>query len=699
MFLNTSVPNEKRFIKKKKKHTNRHKQTKQVRHSVVCSVFWLWIPVLSVVIMPSDKRDSAKKSDRASGSGSSSRPSATVTSDAVPAVPSTSAGAEVSTASAKEGTVRSSSTSSAKRTSRTGAHVTSKHSAQALSSAPFDTQASFTDMPTLTSDVCDDMFSDEDVSGADRAPLRSPPALFPASRERRQRVRRQDPGWHPQPAAWPYPFFPNFAYPSMAAAGRGAAGFGAGYAPAFGLPTTPMPFNLAPHGIGTNADCFAQSGPVHQSGLYDWPRTYDPHAQRSRHTVSTDQCSMPRGRNSPGSDDSADQSPMPIGGDSPGSGMSGDGNSGLSASIADPHDWRLGAPPEWDQEVPASAFKSLHDALGAHSDVLQVSEVRPEAQSYSERFLGSDFLQQSRPRIVESPLIAKALTSARRRLASPGAARTVAHPGLEIDQPVLGRPVGDLIPPMPSPFPLSAGWTFSSFSERFHPLSVSSSDQTRFGSPARKSCSVSPNNLASLESLAARSLAGVGTLDTLFAALMSALSTPGAPGFSLAMDPDLSAAETLVKQIVLKMQQSAADMATLYSNVVLLRRDHYLASSSLPTDVRALVRSSPIQQPWLFGPAASKLVASAAESASRELALSALSAQSAGRSSASKRRQSQDPRRAKVPRLDSGRQQRPFVSRPTARRGRGGSRQSARPPVPRQGTSAAGSSSVRKNPQ
>ena len=141
--------------------------------------------------MPSDKRDSAKKSDRASGSGSSSRPSATVTSDAVPAVPSTSAGAEVSTASAKEGTVRSSSTSSAKRTSRTGAHVTSKHSAQALSSAPFDTQASFTDMPTLTSDVCDDMFSDEDVSGADRAPLRSPPALFPASRERRQRVCRQ----------------------------------------------------------------------------------------------------------------------------------------------------------------------------------------------------------------------------------------------------------------------------------------------------------------------------------------------------------------------------------------------------------------------------------------------------------------------------------------------------------------------------
>ena len=75
---------------------------------------------------------------------------------------------------------------------------------------------------------------------------------------------------------------------------------------------------------------------------------------------------------------------------------------------------------------------------------------------------------------------------------------------------------------------------------------------------------MSAGNLKALEVSAARSLAGVGTLDTLFAAMMYAWPAPGSPVFVLAPEPDVTAVETLVKHFVLKMQLSAADLATLY---------------------------------------------------------------------------------------------------------------------------------------
>ena len=162
----------------------------------------------------------------------------------------------------------------------------------------------------------------------------------------------------------------------------------------------------------------------------------------------------------------------------------GDRQNELSASSdVDSQDWRFDAPPEWDQEVPVAAYKGLHDALGSYLDVLEERNTHAEAQSYSERFLGSDFVQKSRPRIAESPLIAKALSSARKRLAAPGSARTVAQPGPESDQSVMGRPVGDLIPPPPNPFHPNAGWSFLSFRERFQSLSVSGSENNRLGTP------------------------------------------------------------------------------------------------------------------------------------------------------------------------------------------------------------------------
>ena len=46
--------------------------------------------------------------------------------------------------------------------------------------------------------------------------------------------------------------------------------------------------------------------------------------------------------------------------------------------------------------------------------------------------------------------------------------------------------------------------------------------------------------------------------------MMYALPAPGSPVFVLAPEPDVTAVETLVKHFVLKMQLSAADLATLY---------------------------------------------------------------------------------------------------------------------------------------
>ena len=120
---------------------------------------------------------------------------------------------------------------------------------------------------------------------------------------------------------------------------------------------------------------------------------------------------------------------------------------------AESHDWRDDVPPGWDQEVPVAASQGLPDALGSYSVVLDERNAHADAQFYSGRFLSSDFVRKSRPRIAESPLFAKVLSSARKRLAAPGSARSVAHPGPESDHSVMGRPVGDLIPSPPIPFP------------------------------------------------------------------------------------------------------------------------------------------------------------------------------------------------------------------------------------------------------
>lgn len=685
--------------------------------------------------MPSDKRDATRKSDRSSGSSSASRPSATVTTDSGSVVPSTSSRSEVTTSTT--GTVHSvPSVSMAKRSSRGTAVVTS-HSAPVLQSEMFD--RSSLHMPTVSHDVCDDLRSDDDLDGAHRAPFTSMPVLSPASRQRRRVPRRQNVGWSAQSAPpVPYPFFPTFAYPSMAAAGRGAAGFGVGYAPSYGWPTPPLPYHWASHQDGSGADVLppgdfgvrqsrrprSTSRPSASVGFEPWgydSRSPSPGSDEGTYWPDDLPASV---ATTAGADHRYRPEGLPARVATTAGVVSSHGHSGLPASVAttagadyyfghDDHpanaeanagfdvDYEpIDALSDGDQEIPASAVQSLHDALASHSDVLSVSDKRPEAQSSSERFLGLDFIHKSRPQIAESPLIGKALTSARKRLTTPGAARTVAHPGLESDQSVLGRPVGDLVPNVNNPFLSSVGWTFPSFPDRFNSLAVSSGELSRFGASTGKPCQVSFANLKSLETASARSLAGVGTLDTLFAALMSAITTPGDPDFSLAMDPDVSSAEVLVKEIVRKMHQSAADLATLYTNVILLRRDHVLASSALPADVRALMRSAPIQQPWLFGPAAAKILSSAAESASRELALSALSAQAAGRSAPTKRKQSSDPRRAKAPRLGPVQQPRRSFPRPPAPRGgRGGPRRQSRPSQPRQRSATAGSSSVQKNPQ
>ena len=697
----------------------------RLRTVVYCSCLFIALVfsrcafVICVFIMPSDKRDSVRKSDRTSSAGlGSGRPSATVTSGAmlsVSAASSSRSGAVCTTA----GTVHSvSSVAGSKSVDRVCPDVDTRRGSSCTTTSMFGPNVDDA-MPNIVEDVCDAMLSDDSMSGARRAPVGSNPMHMFDSRDFQRDDRRHTPlmssrsadfrpmqpavggfaapGYGPGSAPMSFPpsagwgpsappFHP-MAFPSMAAAGRGVVGFGAGYAPAYGWPTIPTPWGAPTSGIGSYADRLAWSG--RSLGPSNLPATQRSRSsRRPEATVSAEQCQTPSRSPTPETD---------TGGERPYEFSASDNEIDTES-----HTWRDDAPPDWDQEATTTQYQGLHEALGSYSDVLEMKDTHAEAQSFSEQLLGSDFVQKSRPRIAESPLIAKVLSSARKRLAAPGSARTVPQPDTESDHSVLGRPVGDLIPSPPNPFPVRVGWSFPSFRERFQTLSVSSSETQRLGTSTSSRHYVSAGNLKQLESSAARSLAGVGALDTLFAAMMSALSAPGSPVFALASQPDVSAVETLVKHMVLKLQQSAAEIATLYTNIVLLRRDSFLTFSSLPGDVRALVRASPIQQPWLFGPAAGKIMNVAAESASRDLALSALASHSGGRSSSSgKRKQSFDSRRAKAPRLDHSRPQRqPFPARSRfSRGGRAGSRQSSRSAAARSKAVPAEGSSSGKNPQ
>ena len=219
----------------------------------------------SVFIMPSDKRDSTRKSERtsASGSGSGVRPSATVTSgSAMPVL--TAASSRSGVVSTTSGTVRTvTSVAGSKRLDR-DCPVLDVHRGSSCSTASVSGINVDVVMPQHVDDVCDAMFSDDSMSGARRAPIGFNPVSVSDSRAHSCDDRRHPagvssrsagsrpvssavgpfavPGYGPGPAPMPFPYYagwgpsaPQFnplAYPSMAAAGRGAAGFGAGYAPA-----------------------------------------------------------------------------------------------------------------------------------------------------------------------------------------------------------------------------------------------------------------------------------------------------------------------------------------------------------------------------------------------------------------------------------------------------------------------------------
>ena len=504
--------------------------------------------------MPSDKRDSARKSDRASSAGSGSgRPSAMVTSGAMLSVSAAStsrSGAVCTTA----GTVHSvSSVAGSKRVDRDFPVVDTLRGSSCSTTSMFGPTMDDA-MPNIVEDVCDAMLSDDSMSGARRAPVGSNPVNVFDSRDPPRDDRRHPPamssrsadarplqsavggfavpGYGPGPAPMSFPYsagwgpsappFHPMAFPSMAAAGRGVVGFGAGYAPAYGWPTIPTPWWAPTSGIGSYADRLAWSG--RSLGPSTLPATQRSRSsRRPEATVSAEQCQTPSRSPSPETDTagawrygfsvfadkwtlnlmigvltpllggtrrlqwprawscrslgpstlpatqrsrssrrptatvSADQCHTPSRSPSPETDTGGDRQYGFSASSdemdAESHNWRDDAPPEWDQVAPVAQYQGLHDALGSYSDVLEECNTHAEAQSYSERFLGSDFVQKSRPRIAESPLIVKVFASARKRLAVPGSARSVAHLGPESDHLVMGRPVGDLIPSPPIPFP------------------------------------------------------------------------------------------------------------------------------------------------------------------------------------------------------------------------------------------------------
>ena len=159
----------------------------------------------------------------------------------------------------------------------------------------------------------------------------------------------------------------------------------------------------------------------------------------------------------------------------------------------------------------------------------------------------------------------------------------------------------------------------------------------RLGLSAKPATSVmvSERALRRFEFTATRGLATAGMMDTLLAGLATAVDSPGEGPYT--DSGGANATQTLLSALSDCVQHTADHLATLYFNVVLLRRDRLLESSALPHTARAAARSVPVAQPWLFGSAAGQVVTEAAAHASSALALRA-SMSAVSRSAARSRR-------------------------------------------------------------
>ena len=287
-------------------------------------------------------------------------------------------------------------------------------------------------------------------------------------------------------------------------------------------------------------------------------------------------------------------------------------------------------PPVLSRETTPQA--GLLDVLAEFTDSVVSVEEQPTELSYAERALGSSAARPSSNHVRESPIARRALTAARRRFLAPSTAE-FSRAGLDnhAEEPQLSQSLGLLAPPT-GPGPCrSVNWQFTSFRPAGHTLHVSDEEKARLGISRAPppSAPVTEKTLRTFELLAQRGLATMCKMDTLLAAL--ATVTGDKDESSSSGSPSEEATHVLLSALAECIQYTTDNLATLYFDSVLLRRDRMLSASPLPPAAKAAARSVPIAQPLLFGSAAGQVVQDAAAQASSALALRASVAQATQR--------------------------------------------------------------------
>ena len=297
----------------------------------------------------------------------------------------------------------------------------------------------------------------------------------------------------------------------------------------------------------------------------------------------------------------------------------------LSAASADDD-----LPPVLPRETTSRA--GLLSVLSHYTDsVVSVEEPLTEL-SYAERALGRSTAHQTASHVRESPLVRRALTAARKRFLAPSAAEySLSGMGTPLEESQLSQSVGLLAPP-PGHGPCrSVNWQFTSFRPAGRTLHFADEEKARLGisRTPRPSVAVQEKSLRHFELIAQRGLATMGKMDLLLAALATATSDQDAPPSSESSCEDAN--QVLLSAMSDCIQHTADNLATLYLDAVLLRRDRILDASALPPAAKASARALPITQPYLFGSAAGQVVQDAAAQASSALALRASMAQATQR--------------------------------------------------------------------
>ena len=328
-----------------------------------------------------------------------------------------------------------------------------------------------------------------------------------------------------------------------------------------------------------------------------------------------------------------------------------------------------------ESDPPSSA--GLLEALSLYTDAVQVSQVPLTGLSFTDKALGRTDTTKPKSSVLESPLVTRSLATARRRFLTPSTADSSVQSAPSVsDGAQLAQPA-PVLAPYPRGLPFKGpNWLCSTFPRPGSCLSATEADKGRLGLTKQipSSVAVSEAALQQLEVAAAKGLITSGRMDTVLAALTSALAG-GDPDASPNPDRD----HLLIKELLVSLSDAtkflSETFAAQYQNAVLLRRDRLLSHSVLPQVAKAEARSLPVVPPFLFGPETGRVVQDAASSASNTLAFKAsLKAASLARrpaSSASRPRKSMrfsaPARRGRVP-SSASRGRRPPVRPRTDRR-------------------------------